>query len=147
MLKRGHNFVLFFSPSGKTICLLLFPCTQLPVPLGHAGDRTGGKIDQLWSLTSNTNTQLSKHGFWSTKKISVLPFVLLSVCCQQPIVFVFTEDGIFSMRPPVPEQNGFKSFVEWDRCPCVNERPKGNRIFYFGQNVLSCKQPNSVFHF
>jgi len=25
-----------FSSSGKTICLLLFPCTQLPVPLGHA---------------------------------------------------------------------------------------------------------------
>lgn len=32
-------FYSFFSPSGITNCLLLFPCTQLPVPLGHAEER------------------------------------------------------------------------------------------------------------
>lgn len=35
-------FFFFFSPSGITICLLLFPCTQLPVPLGHAEEGGGG---------------------------------------------------------------------------------------------------------
>lgn len=33
--------LIFFLPSGITICLLLFPCTQLPVPLGHARERVG----------------------------------------------------------------------------------------------------------
>lgn len=40
--------IIFFTEWKKKICLLLFPCTQLPVPLGHAGDLglRGGEEDE-----------------------------------------------------------------------------------------------------
>lgn len=40
-MKTRFYFYFFFIEWKKTICLLLFPCTQLPVPLGHAEERRG----------------------------------------------------------------------------------------------------------
>lgn len=71
-------FILFFSSSGITICLLLFPCTQLPVPLVHAEERRrreeGEEEEEENQRGTYQKRQLDKH------KHGVFVCCVVSVC-------------------------------------------------------------------